>query len=99
MIIENYEVIINEKKSMCGFVVNEQDYHLASFQNEKLFFNVDTKEKNIHVFNENKTKNLVFINTNLQVIFYAVQNGILPIAIGNYEEEVIFKFILEASLK
>jgi hypothetical protein len=96
MEISQYEVIINEKNSSCGFVVNLNFYKLEKFLKTELQYEVLPKEKKVKVFNE--TEEVWFINLTQELISYAFKTENLLILGGTDEGEGKIELFAEAVL-
>ena len=96
MEISQYEVIINEKNSTCGFVINLNYYDLEDFLKSDLKYEVFSNEKKVKVFND--FKEVWFINLTEELIYYAFKTVNLIILGGTEEEEGKIKIFAEAEL-
>ena len=96
MEISQYEVIVNEKNSSCGFVVNLNFYKLEDFLRTELQYEVFPNEKKVRVFN--KEKEVWFINLTEELISYAFKSVNILILGGTDEGEGKIKIFAEALL-
>jgi hypothetical protein len=95
IIINKYEVLINEKNGTCGLVVNS-DFNLSKFKNEKLFYNVNFDNKTITV--ESLKSKFIFVNADKELLYYAIKSLNLIILCGKLKPKPHILYILEADL-
>lgn len=97
MIIREYEVIINEKNSTCGLVVNLDFYKIEGILKESLQYEVLEKENKIKVVSETGQE-IYFMNLNKELIYYAYKTINLLILGGRAGTENKIEMVAEAVL-
>ena len=95
MHIKEYEVIINEKNSTCGFVVNLDFYKIESFLKKELQYEVFDKEGKVRVFCQDGEE-ILFLNLDKNLIYYAIKTINLLILGGSLQHENKIKIELKA---